>query len=334
MRLAVPLALSFLAAAPLVAGAAELKIVDTIKGPDGGWDYASIDTAGNRLLVARPDGLMAIDLATNAVTPTLVPGKRTHGAVITPNGVGVVASGAAGSAVLFKGSDGSVLAEIPTGGKKPDAVVYEPKTGLVAVMDNKDGGVTLIDVEKKASAGTVEVPGALEFAVADGEGKIFVNVEDKNDLAVLDVANRKVVARRPLPGCDEPSGLALDPESHVLVSACGNGKAIATSATDGKVLATLAIGSHPDAVIFDARNKRFLVPCGGNGVLTVITEEGPSLKVTASIPTAVGARLGAVDEKTGKVYLPTADFQPPAKPGDRPTALPGTFRVLVLAGQN
>lgn len=326
MRFALPfIALSFCTAVQ----AADLVLIDTVKGPDGGWDYASIDNARNRLLVARPDGLMAMDLTTNAVTPVLVAGKRTHGAAISPSGFGVLASGGDGSALVFKASDGSVLAEIPTG-KKPDAVVFDPKTGLMAVMDNKDGVVTLIDPEKKAAAGTIEVGGALEFAVADGEGRIFVNVEDKNSLAVIDVASRKVTARRPLTGCDEPSGLALDPVNHVLVSACGNGKAVATSALDGKVLATLSIGQHPDAVLFDEKNKRFLVPCGGNGVLTVISGD---LKTTSTIQTVPGARLGAVDPATGKVYLPVADYLPPAKQGDRPTPAPGTFRILVL-GQN
>jgi DNA-binding beta-propeller fold protein YncE len=331
MRFALlPLAFSILAAVPASVQAADLKLVDTIHGADGGWDYASIDAVRNRLLVARSDGLMAVDLATNAVTPALVPGKRTHGAVIAPNGVGVLANGGDGSAILFNGSDGAVLGEVPTG-KKPDAVVYEPKSGLIAVMDNKDGGVALIDPVKKVSAGTIEVPGGLEFAAADGQGRVFVNVEDKNDLVVLDVPSRKVVARRPLPGCEEPSGLAIDPETHVLVSACSTNKAIATSATDGKVLATLAIGSHPDAVIFDARNKRFLVPCGGNGVLSVISEEGGSLKVTETVPTAPGARLGALDPATGKLYLPVADFQPASEPGKRPSIVPGSFRILVLA---
>lgn len=333
MRFALlPVVLSLFAVTTPLAQAADLKIIDSIKGPDGGWDYASIDTVGNRLLVARPDGLMSIDLATNMVNPILVPGQRSHGAAIAPNGVGVLASGGNGVAVIFKGADGSVLGQVPVG-KKPDAVVYEPKSGLVAVIDNKDGVVVLIDPETKGEAGRIEVPGVLEFAAADGEGKIFINVEDKNDMVVLDVPNRKVLARRPLPGCEEPTGLAYDPQTHVLVSACGNGTAIATSSIDGTPLATLAIGRGPDAVIFDARNKRFLVPCGGDGELTVISEEGAALKVTGAVKTAKGARLGTLDPATGKIYLPVADYQPAAKAGDRPTIVPGSFRVLVLAAQ-
>jgi len=332
MRRALSIAASLVAFVPLFAPAADLKVIDTIKGPDGGWDYASIDTRGNRLLVARPDGLMAIDLATGMVTPTLVPGERTHGAAIAPNGVGVLASGGNGAAVIFKSADGSVLGQVAVG-KKPDAVAYEPKSGLIAVIDNKGGGVALIDPEKKALAGTIEVDGVLEFAAADGEGKIYINGEDKNDMVVIDVPNRTVLARRPLPGCEGPTGLAYDPGTHVLVSACGNGKAIATSSTDGKVLATLAIGTGPDAVIFDARNKCFLVPCGRSGELTIISEEGSALKVTGTVKTATGARLGALDPATGKIYLPAADYQPADKAGDRPTMVPGTFRVLVLAAQ-
>lgn len=326
MRIALLITVFSLAAA---VQAADLTTAASIKGPDGGWDYASIDAPRNRLLVARPDGLMAVDLASQAVTPAFVAGKRVHGAAIAPSGMGVLANGDGASALVFDARDGKVAAEIPAG-KKPDAVVYDAASGLAAVMDNKDGTVTLVDPDKKTAAGSIEVGGALEFAVADGAGKVFVNVEDKNTLAVLDIPGRKVLARRPLPGCDGPSGLAYDPAGHVLVSACSNGVAIATSSTDGHVLATLPIGSHPDAVLFDGRGRRFLVPCGGDGVLTVIAEEGASLKVTETIPTARGARLGAIDPASGKVYLPVADFQPAAKPGERPAILPGTFRILVL----
>jgi DNA-binding beta-propeller fold protein YncE len=196
-------------------------------------------------------------------------------------------------------------------------------------MNAKDGTVLLIDADKKAVAGSIAVGGALEFAAADGEGKVFVNVEDKNEVAVLDISGRKVTARYPLPGCDEPSGLALDAADHVLLSVCANGKAVATSATDGHVVATLAIGSHPDAVIFDEKNKRFLVPCGGDGVLSVVNVTDGHLAAGEAVPTAKGARTGAIDPATGKVYLPTADFQP-AKAGERPAAIPGTFRLLVL----
>jgi DNA-binding beta-propeller fold protein YncE len=139
-----------------------------------------------------------------------------------------------------------------------------------------------------------------------------------------------VVRRISLKGCDGPTGLALDARTKMLVSACGNGVALAVSAVDGAILATLPIGKGPDAVMFDENNRRFLVPCGRDGVLTVIgAQTDGSLKVVETVPTAKGARTGAIDQKTGKVYLPTADFGP-GKTGERPVARPGSFRLLVL----
>ena len=310
-----------------LAQAADLKVVDSIKGADGPWDYASVDTEVNRLLVGRGDGVMAVDLATGAVTATLVPGKRVHGVVGLPGGLAASANGDSNDVTLFKAADGTVVGTVPVG-QKPDAMVREPKTGLLAVMNGKDGTVSLVDVEKKAVAGTIQVGGKLEFAAADGTGKLFVNVEDKNELVALDAAGRKVVGHYPLPECDEPTGLALDAADHVLLSVCANGKAVATSSLDGHVVATLPIGSHPDAAMFDEKNKRFLVPCG-EGVLSVISAEGGHLTAAGSVPTAKGARTGALDPATGKVYLPTADYQP-AKPGERAAMIPGTFRLLVL----
>jgi DNA-binding beta-propeller fold protein YncE len=315
---------------PPLAQAADLKVIDSIKGADGPWDYATVDAPANRLLVGRGDGVMAVDLATGAVTAILVPGKRVHGVVGLPGGLAASANGDSNEVTLFKAADGTVIASIPVG-QKPDAVALDPKTGLLAVMNGKDGSVSLIDLDKKAVVATIAVGGKLEFAAADGSGKMFVNVEDKGELVALDLVGRKVAARYPLPGCEEPTGLAIDAANHVLVSACANGKAVATSSVDGHVVATLAIGSHPDAVIFDQKNKRFLVPCG-EGVLSVISAEGDHLATAGVIQTARGARTGALDPATGKVYLPTADFEP-ARQGERAAMIPGTFRLLVL-GQN
>jgi DNA-binding beta-propeller fold protein YncE len=312
---------------PPLAQAADLKVIDSIKGADGPWDYASVDTASNRLLVGRGDGVMAVDLATGAVTDSLVPGKRVHGVIGLSGGLAASANGQSNEVTLFKSSDGSVVANIAVG-QNPDALARDPKTGLLAVMNGKDGTVSLVDTDKKALVGTIAVGGKLEFAAADGAGKMFVNVEDKGELVALDMAGAKVVARYKLPDCEEPTGMAVDEANHLLVSACANGKAIASSTKDGHVIATLAIGSHPDAVIFDEKNKRFLVPCG-EGVLSVISADGGHLATAGSVQTIRGARTGALDPATGKVYLPTADFEP-ARQGERPAMMPGTFRLLVL----
>ena len=322
--------LAILGAVPaLSAEPGGLNIVGSVAGADGPWDYAAVDSETHRLFVARGDGVMVVDLLSGAVTPTLVPGKRVHGVLPLPDGVAVSTNGETGDVTLFKMSDGAILAQFPAG-KKPDSVVRDAKSGLVAVMNGDDGSVTLIDVAGKVVAGSIAVGGKLEFAAAAGEGRVFVNVEDKNELAELDIPDRRVVRRIPLPGCDSPTGLAFDAKTHVLVSACGNGVAVAVSAVEGEVFATLPIGKGPDAVMFDAKTRRFLIPCGRDGVLTVIGEaEDGSLKVVETASTAKGARTGAVDPDTGKVYLPTAEFEA-AKTGERPAAKPGSFHILVL----
>jgi DNA-binding beta-propeller fold protein YncE len=330
--LSLPLLLSALALATPAAMAADqapLAVVGSITAADGPWDYASVDADLHRLYVARGDGVMAVNLDTGAVTPSFVPGKRVHGVITRPGGIGVTTNGDTSSATLFKVSDGSVLADLPAG-KKPDAVVRDAKSGLVVVMNGNDGTATLIDADAKKVVGAMTIGGKLEFAIADGSGHVFVNVEDKNEMVELDIPSRTVMKHLPLAGCDEPTGLDFDPASHVMVAACANGKAAAVSTTDFKQIATIAIGEHPDATIFDPKNKRFLIPCGGNGVLSVITEEADgSLKAGAQIVTAKGARTGAIDPVTGKVYLPTAEFSA-AKAGERPAAVPGTFHILVL----
>jgi DNA-binding beta-propeller fold protein YncE len=326
------IALSFLLAAgpAMAAQPAGLAVVDTIKGADGAWDYATVDAKLHRLYVARGDGVMMVNLQNGVVTPTLVPGHRVHRVLPLPNGLVLSTNGDSGTVTLFTAADGHVVAELPAG-KKPDAAVRDRQSGLVAVMNGRDGTVTLIDAANRKVAGTIAIGGKLEFAAADGHGRVFVNVEDKNELVELDIPNRTVLKRYPLAGCDAPSGLALDHASHVLVAACDNNVAVALSATDGQQLATLPIGKGPDAVIFDKADGRFLVPCGGDGVLTEIAEgANGTLKVAGTVRTEPGARTGARDPSSGKVYLPTAAFHA-AQGHEHPVAAPGSFHILVLS---
>ena len=328
LALMAPLCAAAPALAATPAPVADLGVASEIHGSDGRFDYAAIDPAAHRLYVARENGVMSFDLATLKPTPVLVPGQRVHGVVPLPDGRLLSTNGSAATATLSDAATGKVLAEVPTG-KNPDAAVYDAKSGLVFVMDGGDeGGVTLIDPGTGGSPGRIAVGGKLEFAVADGAGHLYVNIEDRGEIAVLDTAARKVSARFPLPGCDEPSGLSLDPDSHVLLSVCRNQKAVAVHAEDGSLAAVLDIDRGPDAAIFDARRRMFFVPCGRDGTLVAIAEAGGKLAVVRKIPTATGARTGALDAETGRLYLPTVevsatDHQPKA----------GTFRILVVDGK-
>jgi DNA-binding beta-propeller fold protein YncE len=311
------------------APAKPLGIVQRIAGPDGGWDLLSVDANHRRLLVARSDGVMAVDLATGAVTPRFVPGARLHAVLAVPgSGLGLATSGQADAAILFDTGSGAVRAEVPTGAN-PDAAIYDPASRLVWVMNAKDGTASVIDPRAAKVVATVMIGGGLELPALDGRGHLFVNVEDKNELAEIDLKTRRVMRRIALTGCDSPTGLAYLPSGYLL-SACANKVATLVRASTGKLEGTLAIGARPDGAFYDPVRRRAYVPAGGEGNLTVIDARGPRPRVVATVPTQTGARTGAVDPATGRVYRPTARFGPPAAPGQRGKMVPGSFEILVI----
>jgi DNA-binding beta-propeller fold protein YncE len=307
-----------------------IVVLKTIAHQDGDarLDYASIDPVSRRLYVARGFGVTAVDLDTEQTIRELVAGKHVHAVIALPDGRALSTNGDSNTATLFDGKTGKILAQIATG-NDPDAAAFDSSSGLVFVMDAKDADATLIDPLAGKPVGRLPLGGKPEFAVADGHGRLFVNLEDQGKMAVIDTAGRKVVGAHALPGCERPGALGIDTESGVLVAACANRTAIAIRAADGKVLAPhLPIDRKPDAVIFDAANKSFYIPCGRDGTLAVISESsGEVLTVLDNVPTAVGAHTGALDSRTGRLYLPTADYHltlTGVAPAD------GTFRILVL----
>jgi DNA-binding beta-propeller fold protein YncE len=308
-------------------GVPALSVIGTIPGPDGGWDLVSVDVAARRLYIAHGDAVTSVDLDSGALTPKLAEGQGLHAVVPLPNGKLLTTNGRINTAIILEAGSGKAIASVPTG-TNPDAAIFDPASGLVLVMNGRSGDITLVDPETATAPGRVEVGGKLELAAVDGKGRAYVNIEDKGEMAVVDIAARKVVTHYKLPGCDEPSGVAIDPKTGLLVVACANQTAIALNAKTGAVAATLAIGKRPDTAMFDRVRKVFYIPCG-EGMLSVIAEKGGTPFVVATVPTAVGARTGAVDMKTGRIYLPTADFKP-AEGGGRPTVIPGTFRILIV----
>jgi DNA-binding beta-propeller fold protein YncE len=321
------------AAAPAVrtAAPAALTIVERWAGPDGGWDFSSFDPVRRRLYISRTDGVTAVDVDSGHVTPHLLAASRTHIALPINGGAEIlVTEGATGSALIADATTGKVRTTIKVG-TKPDAAMVEPVSGLVWVMDNAGGGIALIDPKAGVVVGKIAVDGALESPATDGAGQVFINVEDKGEIVQLDAKARAVTAHHRLDGCDSPSGLAYAPDARVLVSACANNTAKVVSAATGKVLASLVIGGRPDAAHYDARLKQVFIPTGADGVLNVISAAAADhVEVIAKVPTQVGSRSGAIDPENGRIYLPSARFAPPATPGGRPTAVPGTFQLLVL----
>ncbi len=182
---------------------------------------------------------------------------------------------------------------------------------------------------------TIDLPGKPEFPQAEGDGSVFVNIEDKNEIVKLDAASRKIVAVWPLTGCESPSGMAMDRAHHRLFSVCDGGKMAVVDYKTGKLLGLASIGDSPDAAGFDAKHELAFSSNGGDGTLTVIDAHKPGFPVAQTLKTASGARTMAFDAATGHIYLVTASFGPaPATtasmPHPRRSIVPDTFEILVL----
>ena len=324
-------AAALMAASSVASAASNYAVSGTIAGSGGGWDYVSFDPAHRRVYFSRTDGLSALDVDTGVLTLHLADGARTHEPLVIPGGDQILLTNGGGqNALLLNAADGKLIAGIPTT-PFPDAAVFDPSTGLAAAF-GATGFATLIDPAAKASVGQINIGGKLEFGAADSHGRVFVNVENQNQIAVLDLKAKTVTGRYKLDGCDSPGGLAYAASADVLIAACDNEVAKVVAAKTGVVLATLTIGKGPDAVLYDPRRKLAFVPCGRDGVLVVIdVRKGADAAVIQTVKTELGARTGAVDPKTGKVYLPAASYGPPATPGGRPTMIPNSFHVVVVS---
>ena len=333
-RSAASLGACLIAATLLAAGmarASEYRISGAIRGPDFRWDYLTVDAKARRLYMARVGGVTSVDLNSGGVTATLVASRLVHGVIpIGEAGMAVATNGLGDSVTLFEGATGAVVAEIPTG-KEPDAVVYEPVTGTIVTLNEGGRDATVIDLKTRAVLATIPLGGKPEFPAADGAGLVYDNIEDRNEIAVIDVAARKVVRHIPLAGCEEPTGLAYDAASGLLISACGNGLAKVVDARSGAQVASFAIGKAPDAVILDAGRRLAFIPSGGDGTLSVIAiGDSRSVKLVQVLKTRLGVRTGAVDPVTGNLYLPSADFLKPTH-GEWPPVAPGSFKLLVVS---
>jgi YVTN family beta-propeller protein len=329
LRLAAIVLSAWAACTAAAAGAPGYHVIDKIAGPDGGWDYVRVDPVNNRVLVARGASVMAVDLASRAVTAGLAPGSALHDAMPVNGGTEVVVTnGGPATAVFVDAKTFATLATVPAG-KGADAAAFDARSGLVLVMNHIAGDVTLIDPKTHKAVATIMVGGDLEAAAVDGAGHAFVNVEDKNEIAVIDIASRKVTARYALTGCEGPTGLAYDAADRMLIAAC-DGATDFVDARSGKVLQTLATGKGADGVAYDARRKLAFVPSGREGTLAVIGVNRGKSTILQTVTTQVGARTIDLDQRTGRVYLPTSQFGPPVTPGGRPPRIPGTFQLLVV----
>lgn len=329
--------LFLVALAGLAAGPASYKVAKKIEaGGDGGWDYLTVDSAARRLYVSRGTRVMVFDADTGASVGEIPGTEGVHGIAIAPElDRGFTSNGRANTITIFDRKTLKTIGEVKSTGQNPDAILYDPASKRVFAFNGRSGNATAIDAATGEVAGTIPLDGKPEFAQADGEGRVFVNLEDKSSMAVIDSKKLAVLSTWPLAPCEEPSGMAVDRAHHRLFVGCGNRMMAAVDMRTGKVVATVPIGEGVDANGFDS-GTGLAFASSGDGTLTAARLDGAD-KFTdiQTISTEPRARTMALDEKTHRIFLPTARFGPPppattATPRPRPSMLPGSFAILVV----
>jgi DNA-binding beta-propeller fold protein YncE len=300
-------------------------------GGEGGWDYVTVDAPNHRLFVTRTTHTQAIDVESGKVIGD-IPGQiRSHGVVIVPklNRGFITDGGGTGAILVFDLKTYAVIGKLAA---LPDAdgIIYDAKTDLVLAVSG-DGGALMtfhpnIDPRNGKIDPPIQLGGSPEFLAADGEGKVFINLEDKDTVAAVDLTTRTVVARWPVTPGGHPVGMSMDRNTHRLFVGCRNPqKLIVMNAENGKIEAALPIGAGVDATRF--YNGQAFASCR-DGSLTVIGA-ADKFSVDQTIKTLDGARTMDVDPANHQIYLPTAEFE--GATGGRPKPKPGTFMIVVVA---
>jgi DNA-binding beta-propeller fold protein YncE len=305
-------------------------------GGDGGWDYLTVDTTAHRLFISRSTHVIVLSTDNEGVVGDIPNTPGVHGIALAPDlGRGFTSNGRDSSVTVFDLKTLAVLQRIHVPARNPDAIMYEPVSKRVFTFNGGSASATAIDAATGAVVGTVPLSGKPEFAVHDGNGRVFVNIEDRSELMSFDGRTLAISAHWPLAPCEEPSGLAIDRAHGMLLSGCSNKLMAVTSIAAGRVVASLPIGDGVDATAFDPVTQTAF-SSNGEGTLTVIKASvGGAYAVTESVPTQRSARTMALDERTHRVYTVAAEFgAPPAPttevPRPRPPMVPGSFVILVL----
>jgi DNA-binding beta-propeller fold protein YncE len=316
------------AAVPGVSGYHVLKTLPV--GGDDGWDYVAVDSASRRVYVSHGTHVVVLDADTDAVVGDIPDTQGVHGIALAPElGRGFVSDGRANAVTIFDLKTLKTLATVKAG-TNPDAIIYDPGTKRVFTMNGRSQDATAINAPDGTVLGTIAFGGKPEFVVVDGKGSLFVNIEDKSELVQFDPQKLAVLNRWPMAPCQEPSGLAMDVKTRRLFAGCGNKMMAVINADNGKVVATPTIGDGVDANAFDP-STNLAFSSNGEGTLTVIHEDSPDkYTVVENVSTKKSARTMGLDLKTHNIFLPAAEFDPPAAGERRGRMKPGSFVVLVV----
>ena len=327
-------ALLVLAAMPCLAQT-NWGVVQTFQiGGEGSWDYVTIDAPNHRLFVTRATHTQAIDTDTGKVLGDIPGQVRSHGVAIVPklNRGFITDGGGTGAIIVFDLKTYAVLGKLATM-PDSDGIIYDAKLDKVLAVSG-DGNALMTfspDIDPKTGkVDTIALAGAPEFLASDGSGKVFVNLEDKDVVAVVDLKSRTVVSRWPVAPAGHPVGMAMDAASHRLFIGCRNPqKLVVMNDETGKIEAALPIGSGVDATAVAAG---LAFASAGDGTLTVAALKAGTYDVLQTVKTPVGAKTMGMNAETHRLYLPAVDLEP-AVAGARPKQKPDTFKIVVVGQQ-
>jgi hypothetical protein len=303
-------------------------------GGEGGWDYLTADTAARRLYVAHATRIEVLDLDSGKPVGAVTGIDGAHGVALAPElGRGFASSGRDSAVVVFDLKTLASISRLRVPARNPDAILYEPASRRVFTFNGGSANTTVFDAASGAYVDSLALGGKPEFAVADG-GRVFVNIESTSELVVFDARTLKIEHRWPLAPGEEPSGLAIDRQHHLLFSGCSNRKLVVMDGSSGAMVTALTIGEGVDAAAFDARRQLAFASCGDGTLAAYRAKPDRSFEAVPADSTQRGARTMAIDERTGRAFLATASFGPPPaptpdRPRPRPTILPGSFVILV-----
>jgi len=299
-------------------------------GGEGGWDYLSVDEINGRIFVSHSSIAQVIDIKTQKLVGTIPDTKGIHGIAIANDlNKGFTSNGRDSSLTVFNLKTLEVITRIKITGQNPDAILYDSFSKRVFTGNGRSASFSVIDAVNDKEIGVIPLDGKPEAIVTDGKGKIYVNIEDKSLINVIDAGTLKVISHWPINPGEEPSGLALDNKAHLLFSVCSNKLMVVVDAITGKVITTLPIGAGCDGAAFDPMYKR-VYSSNGEGTMTVVQEgNNNTFKVLETVTTQPGARTITIDKTSHHLYLTTAEYESaPTADNRRPPLKPDSFLIL------
>ena len=305
----------------------EYKLAKTIQlTNDGGWDYLSVDEVNQKLFVSHSSQVNVVDLKTGEQIAVIPSTEGVHGIAIANDlNKAFISCGKDSSVTVVDLNTFKLIAKVTGTGKNPDAILYDQFSKKVFTFNGRSSNATVIDAVTFKVLVNIPLSGKPEFSQADGKGKIYVNIEDKSTITIINSVTMKVEKEWSITPGEEPSGLALDNVNHRLFSVCGNKIMTISDAIAGKVITTVPIGDGCDGVAFDPATKRIFAS-NGEGKMTVVQQiNADQYKVVENFPTLQGARTITVNKTTHHIYLSTAELLP----GEgRRQSKPNTFKIL------